>query len=82
MDIDLGLKREAKLLGERAGDPLRLDGTHIHQDFSQLLAGFLALARLFEILGRDPRTVEENGFETFSRGRHTSRWPESLFNYT
>src|SRR5579875_1438276 len=72
------LKRQAVLLREGAGEALRLDRAHVGEHVGQLLAGLFALARLFEVLRRNPGTIEQYILESFTRGRHF--WAESRSN--
>jgi len=66
----MGLEWQPVFLGQRARETLRLERAHLDQHVGQLLPGFLALARLVEILCRDPRAVEQDCLETLARGRH------------
>jgi hypothetical protein len=52
--IDMGLKRQPVFLGERPGEALGFERTHIDQDVGESLAGLFALVRLLEVLGRNP----------------------------
>src|SRR5208282_3138854 len=77
MLVDMGLERQPVFLRERARQALRLQRAHLDQHVGQLLAGLLALARLVEVLRRDPRAVQQDCLEAFSCGRHQAIPQES-----
>ena len=64
------LEGQPVFLRECARQALRLQRAHLDQHVGQLLPGLFALARLVEILRRDPRAVEQNRLETLARSRH------------
>ena len=74
----MGLEWQAVFLRECAREALRLERTHLDQHVGQFLPGLFPLARLVEILGGDPRSVEQNRLETLASGRHQAGLPTSL----
>ena len=54
MLVDMRLEGQPVFLRQRAREALRLERAHVDQHVGQLLAGFFALARLFQVLRRDP----------------------------
>src|SRR5208282_5888346 len=70
MLVDMGLERQPVFLRERARQALRLQRAHLDQHLGQFLAGLLALARLVEVLRRNPRAVQQDCLEAFSCGGH------------